>query len=588
MPFDPNEYLAKKAPKASGGGFDPDAYLAGKKEPTNDEIKAVHDAKLHPVESAISGLSQGLTFGYGDEIIGAGRAAIGKITGDATPFGDLYRGYRDEQRARVDQAKVDNPKSFIGGTIGGAVGTAVIPGAATLLPGKATIAAKAVSAVTPKLGGSFIGNVGRATAGGAIAGAGFSETDPTKSPKDAEAFGTDVAKGGLLGAVTQGAFSVIGKTANALRPSVLRETAAKKAVQAAGGMTKEMRDLGPEGVKALGTRLLQEKVVTAGASLEDIAQRAASSKESAGKAIGSALDTVDDLVATGKQLIDEGALFPGLPAAGKAKAKEMLDKQFQFNMARIGQRIQKELIEPNAGNPLLKGEMAKLAEIASDFVSAGSKTMRQGNVIKGTQGKVTNFNSETVPQAFKQELYTVIKTELDDVVAKTGNLEAGIAKALGLGGTPKGAVGARNTSASDAYQAAKKTYGAMAETEDMALKSLGRTQANKTISLTDTIAGVGGMAGGGPVGAIALGVGNKLIRRYGDSLAAVGATKAAEVLEKAPMLLGKFAGVLNTAAKNGSLPATHVELMKDPDYRRILDNIEKGGAMKRRLQGGVP
>lgn len=543
--------------------------------PSTEELKAVKANKLGPLESAISGLSQGLTFGYADEIIGGVRAGASKITGDDRPIGDIYREKRDEQRAHVDQAKVDNTKSFIGGSVVGA------------------LASPASKVLGPMKGASTLANIGRSAAGGAVAGAGLSNTDMTEPGKNAAEFAKDTAVGAALGGATQGIFSAIGGTVNALKPSVLRAFAAKKAVQAAGGMTKEMRDLGPERIQDLGSTLLKEKIVTAGASLEDIATKAAARKETAGQEIGKALDSVDDLVTTAKRLVDEGE-FGNMPEAARTNLKEAIEKQFQFNMRRIGERIEKELIKPNmmkradgslGANPALTGEVDKLISVAENFKSFAPTTMRQGNVVKGAQGRATNFNSETIPQAFRQEVYHVIKSELDDVVAKTGNLEAGVAKALGQGQASAGAVSARNQGVSNAYQGAKKTYGQMTQAEDMALKSAGRNAANRTISLTDTIAGVGGMAAGGPVPALALGAANKLVRKYGDSLAAVGAMKTAEALEKTPAVFGKFASVLENAARNGTLPATHLELMKDPDYRRISENLEKSGAMQRRLQG---
>jgi hypothetical protein len=567
-PFDPKQYVAVNA-EAKPQAFDPKAYV----QKTNDEIKREFESRPTEAESALRGAAQGVSFGFADELTaGAGalvdkaQAAMGQ-RGDIS-FGDAYRTRRDVIRGRDDVAKVENPKAFTVGSVAGAVGTALTPAGAVLGPAK---------------GGSFAGNVARSVAGGATAGAGLSNADPTSSPRGLSDFAKDVATGGAVGGAFQTGFGLVGKTANALRPSTLRSVANEKAVKAAGGMTKELRDLGPERVQELGAKLLKDKVVTAFSSLEDVAERAAAAKEDAGQAIGAALKNVDDLVVTAKQLIDEGS-FGAVEGGGKEALKAQLDEAFQFNMTRIGDRIEKELIGPNANNPLLRGELTKLKGIADDFRAVGTQTMQAGNVIKGTQGKVTNFNSDTVPQAFKREVYDVIKTELDDIVAKTGSLEAGIAKAKG--GTAVDAA-SRGQSASDAYQAAKKTYGAMARTEDMALKSAGREASNRTISLTDTIAGVAGGVSGGPLTGMALGAGNKMLRKYGDSVGAVALSKVAETLEKAPVVLGRFGPILDAAAKRGSLPSAHLELMKEPDYQRLIQSLESS-AMERRLNKEQP
>lgn len=542
---------------------------------SNEQIQKDFESRPSVAESTMRGAAQGATFGFADEmtagvgaLIDKGQAALGQ-RGDIS-LGDAYRTRRDVIRTRDDRSKVENPIAYTAGSVAGAVGTALTPAGAILGPTKA---------------GTFAGNVGRSAVGGAVAGAGLSNADPTANPRGLSDFAKDSAKGAVVGGAFQTGFGLIGKAANALRPSNLKAAANEKAVKAAGGMTKELRDLGPDRVQELGSRLLKDKVVTAFASLEDVAERAATAKEDAGQAIGAALKNVDDLVQTGKALIDQGKLFPGSPQAQQA-AKDMLDETFQFNMQRIGQRIRTEIIAPNANNPLLSGEMNKLASIADDFGGRATQSLAAGNVIKGTQGKVTNFNSDTVPQAFKREVYDVIKTELDDIVSKTGNLEQGILQAQG--GTVGAAnAGARNASASDAYQTAKKTYGAMAQTEDMALKSAGRTSANRTISLTDTIAGVAGGVGGGPLAGIALGAGNKLMRQYGDSVSAVALNKVASTLERAPGFFGRFGPALESAAKRGSLPSAHLELMKEPDYQRLVRSLESS-AIERRMNKDQP
>ena len=570
--FNPDAFLARTAP-AGGGKFDPDAFLARTAPPAPKE-------RMSAPESAISAVAKGLTFGRSDEIIGTARAAGAKaldaigVGGFEKPFGELRDKYVGEQRGHIATARADNPHVFTIGEIAGSVASPVN------------------KVLGPVKGAKFLANTGKAIAGGVLSGTGESEHNPLESPDEMINYGIDGVKGGLVGGTTSVALGALGKFVSGFKPGTARKWANEKAVSAAGGMSKELRELGPEGVQDLGSRLLKDKVVTAGVSLDEVAERAAAQKEVSGKAIGAALENVDDLVATGKQLIDSGHLFPGSSPKAKESMKGMLDKQFQFNMKNIGDRIEKELIEPNERNPFLKGEVAKLRSLAEGFRAEATQTLKEGNIIKGTQGRLTNFDSDTVPNAFKKEAYGIIKTELDNIVAKTGNLEHGIAqaqKAQGVGvpqitsggiaapggAAPLGAAaGARNQSASDAYQEAKKAYGAYSDAEDMALKSLGRTNANRTIGLSDIITGTAAAASGGPLTGLVVGGASKAVRKYGDSTGAVALDKLANTLERSPAAVGAAARALDAVIEKGRIPAANL----------IIDKMQqKRDAIQRRI-----
>jgi hypothetical protein len=551
----------RRAGDVSPDAFDMDKFLA-ETAPANPRAKTAGG------ESFLRGAGQGASLGFGDELYGV-VGAIVNPTGSDKPFADRYRESRDFARRKDATAQLDNPKLYGGGAVTGGIMSAIVPGA---------VAAKAGQAMNTVKGAAAIGG---------LTGAGMSDADPLKSSDELKRFGLDVGKGAATGAVFQKGFQLLGKVANKFRPSELEKTANIKTLKAAGYMGPELKAMSEAEKQTAGRTLHDLGIVKAFDSLDDVATKAGAAKEKSGQAIGEALDSVDDLVARSKAAIDEGRIGGQLPPQAKANLKAAIDKQFQFNMSRIGQRIEKELIGPNGKNPLLKGEMAKLQGIADDFKAGGSLSMREGNVIKGTQGKVTNFNSDTVPQAFKKEVYDIIKTEIDDIVAKTGNLEGAVGRAEGktLGNLD---VAGRNKSVSDAFQQAKKEYGVTKQTTDIAQRRLGQLQANREVSLTDTIAAVGGLATGNPVAPLALGGLNKLARQYGDSVMAVSARKAARILERSPKALGKFADVLEAAAKRGgpALNATHLKLMKDPEYLRALsaDGEDKDSPMQRRLR----
>lgn len=537
-------------------------------------------------ESAFRGGAQFLSGGFVDEVAG-GLEAAGSLLGlrglgggfneirmerpdeKGQSLGQVYEGKRNERRFKDEAAFAENPGYYLGG---GLVAMSLVPGGAVLGSSK------------------LIPSLGKSAVMGGITAAGTTEANPLENPGQ---FAADVGKGMAWGVGGDLVGRGIGAGLSKLKPENLRQTANIKANKAAGAMTKELRDLGPEGVQERGKFLLEKKIVTASAALDDVADRAGALKADAGKAIGKAIDDVDGLVQEAKKLVDQGKIGGALPPQGRKALKDSIDKQFQFNMGKIADEIETQLIGPNVKNSFLRNEVKKLAGLVEDLRAQGIVSLAEGNIIKGTQYAKTRFASDTIPEAFKKQIGRIVKEQLDDVIAKTGNLEGAVERArggvtenlLGKGSPliPRVDVEARNKSAAAAYQAAKKIYGASKSTQDMAVKSMGRTGANRAISLTDTIMGAGGLAAGAVLSGgdfgdtallgIAAGALNKLGRRYGNGVMAVSANNAAKLMEKSPQALGKFGQVLIEATQRGgaAVAAAHVALMKDPEYRKLLE-----------------
>lgn len=545
-------------------------------EAVKPERPAIKPTKL---ESAIAGAEQGLTLGFGDEIIGGVRAGLGKLKGEGD-FKDLYPKYRDEQREFYKRAADENKKSYIGGNIAGIGTTAFIPGAAAI---KGAGVAKSVLQ-------------GGALSAGASAGASEAELGSRE-------FFTDVAKGTLIGGGLSGLGTLAAKGFNALRPAELEKYANRRALSAAGFMTKDVKDLTEKQQQQIGRTLLDKKVVTAFASLDDIVDRSGKLKESAGKKIGNALSTVDDHV---KDLIGKIDNAPGMSDAQKAEAKNLVASKFQFNMQRIGDRIRGELIEPDRANPIVKKELERLSSLADDFSSKDAQTLGFGNFVKSSQGKQTRFASETVPEQYKQDVYRIIKEELEDAVGRTGNLESGLAAfAKKSIGSADEAIAKRNKQALSGYKKGKAEYMAGLRAEDAAQSRLGQANANRTFGLTDYLAGGSALASG-MTGAQALAIGalNKAFRKFGASTQAVGADRLAagikavqgygpeqladalgSVVSKSPAIAKKYGPILAKAATESkqSLVAVHYSLLKNPDYSKLFEEPAEKTAVERRL-----
>lgn len=175
-----------------------DALLAQKQSRMASKYESLSDADLDRLiaqkraesvpkfESALRGLAQSASFGFADELTARGESLF---TGK--PYDQALR----ESRAAYNKARDANPWSYMGGEVGGALATAVVPGAGALNAGRAA---------------TTMGKIGRLAAQGAISGTGFSEAD---SPAG---IAWDATKGAGIGAVIGGITS--GLTGMTARP----------------------------------------------------------------------------------------------------------------------------------------------------------------------------------------------------------------------------------------------------------------------------------------------------------------------------------------------------------------------------------
>lgn len=131
-----------------------------KKIISDDEMAQMEAAgKPSQTESGMRGLAQGVSMGYADELTGGAEALWEAAKGDPRTFGELYKQFRDESRKNYDAAKEANPKTYMAGQVGGAVGTSLIPG------------------VGLAKGAGLLASAGKLGALGAAEGLGASEAD---------------------------------------------------------------------------------------------------------------------------------------------------------------------------------------------------------------------------------------------------------------------------------------------------------------------------------------------------------------------------------------------------------------------------
>jgi len=483
---------------------------------TDDDMSAIpDDNELGVIPAALAGLSQGLTLGYGDEIIGAGQAAIGKLTGEEGDYDELYKKYRDERRGLYKRARELNPVTFGASEFAGGIAPAFITGGAA-------------APATVK------GAIGYGALGGGAAGLGYSEAE------DLSGMAKDTARGAAIGGALSGATTAAVKGAGKLfgggKPTSelvreyieaknqgfadsLQDFAEVRAAKAAvGNQAKYMDPLIRKGkVNKFGRDLLDENIVGFGDKAENILEKAAQAKD---KIWGS----MDELI--------EGV---EAPVSGQGIGDDLLN-------------YATEIDAPNT-----QGTVNQVLNQAKDFQGRGDVSMREAQRWKNLY-KWDDRDPSTMAlgKEATNKAKMIISNQMENAVEKSGADEL-LSK----------------------YRDLKSKYGSAALAEEVAEKLTSRQAKNRTFSLTDYGSAAAGVVSQGPRGA-AFGLANKVLRERGSSAVAVGADKLSQTLRRNPTKFGKYSETLIKAVEKGptSVGATHYILWKnDPEYR---ETVERG------------
>jgi hypothetical protein len=430
------------------------------------------------------------------------------VTGNKVAEGlPSYVERRDENIRRHKKQIEDNPAAAIGGTVAGAI-VQGIP----------------MAALAPIRAASLLG---RAAQTGAVGGA----QGLLANPGDQEGVIADglqlderyanAGKGALTGAVASGAIDAAGKTLGAVvrSPQALKKMAETKAFKASGAMLRDYRKTGGEdGVRRVGRFMLDNGMVKAGGTFDDVAAAATKAEGSSGKQLGDLVEQLGlDEALSGTKSIDRNAIA--------AKLEEKLLSNQDLPGVNERNAMFKQLIDEfRAGN---SGSAMGVAE------AEGLK--------RGTGGLV---NWKRLPDAdipdreqFYRALYGELKESAEDRATKLGD---------------------------EAFKGLKNDYGTAKEVKKIASDRVLREQANRMFSPTDYGAGLFGAAAGfasgdgikgrlknAAIGA-SLGVANKAARSYGNPLLAKGADKVADFLIDHPNLTGQFAKRAVDAVERGS------------------------------------
>lgn len=349
-----------------------------------------------------------------------------------------------------------------------------------------------------------------------------------------------------LGALAGGVASLARKAAPAVAD--MAETASNAMGRRAGGFTKALIkgqnfDKANDAVQWM----INKKVMTPGADVETMLERVQSAK--------------DEAWANMKRTMEEQNA--GATGALKPKAAPQLREQFLFDPKKAIDDL--EGLRPRSKN---------------GTVLTGGEYDTQNGAVDNAIATIKGHGERPIPWDEANDLKGNLKANFDTTKSPaTNDLKKRIHGVFNdnMEAQMENAAQARGGDIS-AFKEAKRDYGA-AKTAEKALDNLRSSKAgNRQIGLTDTIAGAGGAAAHGAVGAGAVILAKKLIERYGPATGATLAQKLSVIASKAPALLGPYAPAIQKALMAGGseLAFTHGVLAKsDPGYRAFVNALSR-------------
>jgi len=291
--------------------------------------------------------------------------------------------------------------------------------------------------------------------------------------------------------------------------------------------------------------MLDKKILTPGADPETMLERVSAAKD---EAFAQMTKTLQE-----QNYGARGALSP--------QAKPQLREQFLFDPNKAIDQL--EALRPKAKNgKILKGGEYDAMNAVIDNAQATIKghgprpiPWDEANDLKGNLRANWDTTKSNAVNDLKKRVYGVFTDSLDTQLEDTAN--------------------ARGATAAPFMQA-KRDY-AHAKSAERALDNIRSSKTgNRQVSLTDTIAGVGGAAAHGMPGAAATIIAKKIIERFGLTAGATVAQKLSAIAAAAPRLLGPYSGVIKKAIAAGGSDVllTHKLLAKsDPNYRVLIGNL---------------
>lgn len=531
-----------------------------------DEVSSTAPS-VSELESFLRGAVSGGSFGFADEITGGLESLITDKS---------YEQARNESRKAYKDAQDANPMSYGAGEIGGAIGTALIPGVGALNAGKAA---------------TFAGRMGAAALQGGLSGVGLSEADNAQELiKDAAiGAGTGAALQGVGEKVLAPALKNAGNYISNKLSIAAGDSLIDKGLQKAGKLLADIPEAdtaryleNPEAVNnsltigELGDDLLRstdssESLLSqmykkasdlSGESWKTLDPNKSVPKIDIKRAIA---DAQDELLTDGVLLGDnQSKAFQKL--AGLTSQLDALPENIpQTTMKRIIQALDENINWNDPNSKVTNDSLRKIRGFVdgvlkinnSDYANAMAKTE---DVSKAIETVKSAFQNRQNPESFDKFIkgvknlnnkseYSNVSQALDKIKQHTGfDLREQILNAQ-----------AKSAFLKDTTNGSRKTL-AGAMTGSAAGSMLGPLGAS-----------VGG-AVGSTIGAGADKYAGIVFKNILD-----GKINSQAALEQLGPRLGKYSAVLRDAASRGnkSLAATHFLLsQRDPEYRQKIKELE--------------
>lgn len=488
----------------------------------DDALPAEPSPLDSPVAAAASGLAQGATLGFADELGAIGSTAMKALTGHAGPLagqplsdiGDQYERERNQLRQEFAQAAEANPKTALAANIAGSVANPL----ASMIP----------SVSAGKTLGSTVANTAvQGGAQGAVMGAGNSEADTLGGLATDTALGLGVGTlgGAAGGALAHGVAKATPVVGNAFRSSAdaIDDKAGQFAENATGATAAQAEKFRP----GAGRELLDRGLV-----------RPLDTAAKIGKRVGAAVEEAE-------RALDDS--LAALEAQGVTASADNVVAALQSKIA----ALQKDASQA--------GVVRALQQKIDDIIATGESN--PGIAL-----------AEQTKRGFKKAAGNWMDPEAG---------AAGKASYLGYMDEVERAATEANPAVATKFKEAKDTYGLLDPIREAAERRAAQLKQSPIGGVGDTVAGIGGgLVKGGPIGPIAGVAARRLVNPRLASTTAWGLDKLGDVVRATPQVFGKFAGPLQSAAQRGgnALNATHFVLQQtNEQYRELIRSLEEDG-----------
>lgn len=574
---------------------------------------------------------QGLTGGFGDEIIGAVHSPMGAVKSVAGLLGkdvsgdtDVanYAKARDANRSANEAAFKAHPYASIAGTVAGSIPLTIATGGLGEAAGLGELGAVSRGAV-------------QSAADAGLMGAGSTNADLTRG--DVGQFAKDVGKSSAAGF---GVGGIAGKIGNALRPTNLRETATDLAVKHLRPTPAMTRAIGKEGVRDAAREALDSGAIQWGTKADQTAENLNNLVNEVGATKGAMVEAstgkADPIAIADK--FDREVIAPLRGTSENAPVVKMLEEKKQAfldtyapgyksggrapgtptTITRKSQFVPQDPTTDFGAGTMKVGERSTFPNADVDVVKStipeahgyGTKVNQELRVIPGEEVKepIYGYSTPEQGQPFQTDPRTglpvkqVSETRIEGVPEVTPMSASQVeaeksavndninwkqdtdARIGGQRGWSRVLKEAGEDAVDDPnFTRVKDAYGNLANASSMADRTGSLTDGGGLLGhLTDVGVGTEALreiANGNPAGLAVAGVRAATKGRLSSS-GAVTLDGLANLLEKTPQVFGKFGPVLRNAASRGpqALAATHYILSQsNPEYQATTQGLSGQG-----------